>query len=180
MERENSGGFRISITERDGKTVRRVESTSSFDKNKKPLRNSRSSRELRHSESNSRFRDSRSYFEKYYTKDDVNKGLENKTLFEGSLIIDDYKKDNSYVLINNDEKVYVKTDIDRNRGLDGDKVVIKIIKNEGNEKTGKKYKIRNNYNRKLADNNNNFIVLKQVKLFLLKSHLSKIKKLVEK
>ncbi|ORX43377.1 RNB-domain-containing protein [Piromyces finnis] len=146
-EKENSGGLVISLTtEKDGNTIRRVNSTSNFDKSTKQLRNSKSSRNLKVSKSSSRLKDfkSYSYYERFWTQNNVTKGLKDKTLYEGKLIIKDFKTNDSYVLINNNnDKIYIKTDVYRNRGLDGDKVILKILNTNESEKTGKVIFIEN-------------------------------------
>eukprot|EP00833_Pecoramyces_ruminatium_P009670 jgi/Orpsp1_1/1183702/evm.model.c7180000086344.2 len=122
----NKDGQRTVDSTVNGKSLRNSKS--------RDLRNSKS-RELRNSKSNSRLKsNSRTYYEKYISKEEVEKGLENKTLFKGELKFDDdYKSTNCYVLINNSDKIFIKSDVNRNRGLDGDEVV--IVKND--DKTGK-------------------------------------------
>ena len=132
-QRTNSGGITISLIKDDSNhTIRKVDSVSS--EKGRNLRNSRSSnfKEQRHSKSISK-----SYYEAYLSKKDIDEGLKNKTLLKGKLFIDEWKGD-SYVKIHDSEdKIIINSDRDRNRGLDGDEVVVKVLKEAGNKKIGK-------------------------------------------
>ncbi|KAL6609054.1 RNB-domain-containing protein [Neocallimastix sp. 'constans'] len=79
--------------------------------------------------------ESTTFYETYLSIEKVKKGIENNTLFKGKLIFgDDYKSDNSYVLLNNSEdKIYIKSDVFRNRGLDGDEVIVEPFRNDNKE-----------------------------------------------
>jgi len=54
------------------------------------------------------------------------------------MIDEKYRSENNYVLVNDSDKVYIKSEIELNRGLDGDEVVIELTKNnKSKEKRGK-------------------------------------------
>jgi len=60
-----------------------------------------------------------------------------KVYFEGVLKIDEFKSKNNYALIDNFDKIYIQYEKERNRGLDGDRVVIKLLKENSGKKRGK-------------------------------------------
>ncbi|OUM59230.1 hypothetical protein PIROE2DRAFT_15295 [Piromyces sp. E2] len=87
---------------------------------------------------NSKFKNSY-YYEEYYSKEKVNNGLNEKKYFKGKLSIkDEFKETNSTVKIDNtDDIIYIKSEKDRNRGLNGDEVFIELLNNDNDEETGK-------------------------------------------
>jgi len=80
-----------------------------------------------------------SKYEKYYSKEIIEKEKNNGKYYKGQLMIDEkYRSENNYVLVNDSDKVYIKSEIELNRGLDGDEVVIELTKNnKSKEKRGK-------------------------------------------
>jgi len=137
-QKTSSGGMTISlIKDSSNNTIRKVDTNGNANVDRrKSLRNSRSSnfknKDRKYSRSNLK-----SYYETFLSKGVVDDGLKDKTLFKGKLYVDEWKG-NSYVkLQDSEDKVIINSDKDRNRGLDGDEVVIKIIKEVGNDKIGK-------------------------------------------
>lgn len=129
------------IKDESNRSIRKVSSNDNFKSNvRKPLRNAKSfnlqNKELKNSKSNQKFEKKYTFYEPYYTSDNVKKGLDNKMLFKGKLVMgDSWQGDDSFVIINDTkEKIVIKSLEDRNRGLDGDEVV---FKKRNDNKTGK-------------------------------------------
>jgi len=70
------------------------------------------------------------YYRDFYNEKDVEDKIKNNELIKGELINDGTK----WFVNNNNNKIYINTDKDRNRAFDGDLVAVEINlknKNEG-------------------------------------------------
>ncbi|XP_075225810.1 DIS3-like exonuclease 2 [Lycorma delicatula] len=86
-------------------------------------------------------------FNNYLTEEEVKAGLENKTLFEGYFRINRKNNSLAYVITKKEKKkIFLKDLYSRNRALDGDVVVVKILEENvvksNNPETDNKNKIR--------------------------------------
>jgi len=83
----------------------------------------------------------KAYYQKYYSKKDIENGLKNNKFYKGILTIPEkFDSEDSYIIINDSmDKVFIKSIEFRNRALDEDEVVIELLENN-DEKIGKKNK----------------------------------------
>ena len=78
--------------------------------------------------------DINNFYESYLTEEEVEKGLKNKTLYEGLIHINPKNRNDSYVRVVNDQNdIRVCSVKYRNRALDNEIVIVKLL--EGEEKT---------------------------------------------